>query len=582
MLSIKSILYLPLERNILGESMHKFLLRLTLLAVISGLLPISVQASSLPQDDSVVVFKFMARNETFWASYKGNEKEFVRLANFIHSNREMIMSKTIPVFVNGYCSSFPDLETNKRMSRTRSNHVKSFVILHHGLTESHFKTTNYTTPYRNGQTDVVTLTFRIKASDFPSVVIPADDEDVFLGESIKKETIKDSSLLVELEEVIELPATDNGNKESKFVSPPSDVPMIKIGKDDGTVLSPDVNANMIPDADRVKPKSADGGLIAPIIVIDASGTGHVKVKKQKQARIKTSREPKSDKIKPIKAEKVGATIAKVEKIKPIQESEVASPIVLGGGEVHPEKPIKIKEDKVTQANHSITSRPLEYEITSEEITKKLKESNKDIVKDDSRVTLKPLKVKKDKPLKVIPSAVDKTPKPSIAVKTDHLVDVELKTNLLYWVATSPNLEAEILFKQKWSLNLEYQFAHTDFDKGSKHFRLSNFSPEVRFYPIAGRLFVGAYYNTGEYNFKFSDYGYQGAYNGGGVTLGYKLPVTKAIGFEFSLSGGYSWSDFDQYTFEDGCNRFVRGNGKNYFGPTKAKVSLIWRIGGAKK
>lgn len=532
-----------------------------------GLLPISAQALSSPQDDSVVVFRFMARNETFWASYKGNEKEFVRLANFIQSNRQMIMNKSIPVFVNGYCSSFPDLETNKKMSRTRSNHVKSFVILHHGLTESHFKTTNYTTPYKNGQTDIVTLTFRIKVADLPNVVIPTELEEDVLEEPIKKDTLPEDVV-----KAIESVISDRGNEESKFVSPPSEIPSIKTGKAESKVIAPDDPANMIPDANRVKPKSADGGLLAPAIEIDASGTGNIKVKKQES--VKPVKEPKKEKVKGDKTKKTKAKAEKPKnvKIKPVKEPKavkVASVIVAGGGEVKSEKPIKIKEEKVTKDNHSLTSKPLEYEITSEEITKKLKESNKSVVKEQTKVKEKSLKV-------------EKAPKPGIAVKTENIVDVELKTNLLYWVLTAPNLEAEILFKQKWSLNLEYQFAHTDFDKGAKHFRLSSFSPEVRFYPIPGRLFVGAYYNTGEYNFKFSDYGYQGAYNGGGVTLGYKLPVTKAIGFEFLLSGGYAWSDFDQYTFDDGCNRFVRGNGKNYFGPTKAKVSLIWRIGGAKK
>lgn len=616
--------------------MHKILLKIACFIGIimgSGIIPSFAQGAK-ESGDSVIVFRFMARNETFWATYRGNDKEFGRLAQFIQGNRQLIMTKRMPIFVNGYCASFESEDANRKMSRKRSNHVKSYVITHHGLTEDHFKTKNYTIPLE-GQTDIVTLTFTVRAADIGKLAKPTATA-INVDPNVAKAASMDALELYSTDDKVTVENYDFNKPKRSMVMPPNAIPAQKEMTASQKTWK---ELEMVPD-NNIKPKSIKSGLAAPVFV-EQEGNKSVKVKKSpakevkpaKQEKTKTEKatEPKPEKVKKEKPAKVKSEKApkpvKTPKVKPVKEPKIKAE---KKAKVKAEKPIKATkvEPKTTNVvpvpvpvvtDKPIVNQPLEYEITSDEITKKLKEKSKDTapvktekVKKEKTTTVKaekapkPVKtpkVKEAKPTVIVTKKpkekpvetaaqpkVIKTKKATsgkdniakMAVKPNSNFEFELKTNLLYWLGTVANLEGEVLYKQKLSLNLDYQFAHTDINRGDKRLRISAFSPEVRYYFIPGRLFLGAYYNTGEFNFKFSQYGYQGAYNGGGLSIGYKLPISKSLGFEFSVAGGYAWADFDKYTFDDGCNRFNMSDGKNYFGPTKAKVSLIWRIGGAKK
>ena len=69
--------------------------------------------------------------------------------------------------------------------------------------------------------------------------------------------------------------------------------------------------------------------------------------------------------------------------------------------------------------------------------------------------------------------------------------------------------------------------------------------------------------------------------GGGVEYGYSVPVGKALRFDFTLGVGYLTGIYKTYELQDKCYVWQQTRKRNYIGPTKAEISLVWVIGGKK-
>ncbi|MBP1630483.1 MAG: hypothetical protein H6Q15_1376 [Bacteroidetes bacterium] len=158
----------------------------------------------------------------------------------------------------------------------------------------------------------------------------------------------------------------------------------------------------------------------------------------------------------------------------------------------------------------------------------------------------------------------------------------LKTNLLYYLALAPNIEIEIPIK-RFSINAEYQFPW--YVNNKKHFayQILSGSIETRYWlkkqeRILSGYFIGAYIGRGIFDLQFSEEGTQGdILFSTGVSGGYSKPISKNFNIEFSLSLGYFKSNnINYYAYED---LLIKKSSSllTYFGPTKAKVSLVWII-----
>ncbi len=86
--------------------------------------------------DSSYIFNFVQGRNMFYVPYKGNKQALTRLLGIIDRYREDILSGKIIVSVDGYC-------TDLRLAKTRSNRVKTEMILKGGLMEQCFSTTNH-------------------------------------------------------------------------------------------------------------------------------------------------------------------------------------------------------------------------------------------------------------------------------------------------------------------------------------------------------------------------------------------------------------------------------------------------------
>lgn len=114
----------------------KLLMTLVLWAVVY---PLVAQT----QGDTIYHFRFEPGNDGLYTAYRNNGTELTRLLSCVVQNKEAILAGSIPILVDGYCSSL-DEAAARAIARIRSNRVKSELITRQGLTEACFTTRNHT------------------------------------------------------------------------------------------------------------------------------------------------------------------------------------------------------------------------------------------------------------------------------------------------------------------------------------------------------------------------------------------------------------------------------------------------------
>ena len=164
-------------------------------------------------------------------------------------------------------------------------------------------------------------------------------------------------------------------------------------------------------------------------------------------------------------------------------------------------------------------------------------------------------------------------------------EVALKTNLLGLATTSLNAGLEIGTGRKSTFQLFGALNPWKFS-GDKKLRYWNVTPEYRWYTCQkfGGHFFGIHALGGEYNVKNVDlpFGilpktekgrhYEGWYVGGGLTYGYQWLLSEHLNLEGSIGLGYIYSPYKLY---GRCDKCLNEDHRNYVGPTKAALSLIY-------
>ncbi len=162
----------------------------------------------------------------------------------------------------------------------------------------------------------------------------------------------------------------------------------------------------------------------------------------------------------------------------------------------------------------------------------------------------------------------------------------LKTNLLGWATTSPNIGAEVAVGRKSTVQVFGLINPWNFGD-DKHVHIWSVEPEYRYWlcqSFNGHFF-GVHLLGGEYNVKnvdmpfglLPDQGkegrhYEGWYIGAGVTYGYQWMLSQHWNIEASIGIGYAYSPYKLY---GNCDRVLRDETRHYFGPTKVAVSLMY-------
>lgn len=183
--------------------------------------------------------------------------------------------------------------------------------------------------------------------------------------------------------------------------------------------------------------------------------------------------------------------------------------------------------------------------------------------------------------------------------TTQAQEIAIKTNLLGWATTSPNIGAEFGLGRKSTVQIFGAINPWAF--GDTKFRFWNVEPEVRYWfceKFTGH-FLGIHLLGGEYNLWNVKVPFttlpdltgnnkgrhaEGWYMGGGITYGYQWMLSKNWNLEASLGLGYAYSPYKYY---GRCDRLLDSDGNplpegkkesdktSYFGPTKVAVSLMY-------
>ena len=167
-------------------------------------------------------------------------------------------------------------------------------------------------------------------------------------------------------------------------------------------------------------------------------------------------------------------------------------------------------------------------------------------------------------------------------------NVSVKTNVLYDALLTPTLGAEVGISRKSSLDLMVAFAPFNYggDKTYKHILVQ---PEYRWWfceAFAGS-FIGIHghwgaFNEGGYKLPFNlvqsleNSRYQGQLAGAGVSYGYQWLLGKHWGLELEIGVGYAYIWYKSYECGN-CGNEKGNHHKNYFGPTKAALNIIYQF-----
>lgn len=157
----------------------------------------------------------------------------------------------------------------------------------------------------------------------------------------------------------------------------------------------------------------------------------------------------------------------------------------------------------------------------------------------------------------------------------------VKTNLLYDATTTLNLGFEFGTGTKSTLEISGNYNPWKFGKARwKHVLVQ---PEYRYWfcekfngSFLGVHALYAHYNVGglSFNDNIRNNRYQGDLYGGGISYGYQWILSDRWNLEVTIGIGYARLAYDKYPCAD-CGSKIKSDHRNYFGPTKAGISIVY-------
>lgn len=168
----------------------------------------------------------------------------------------------------------------------------------------------------------------------------------------------------------------------------------------------------------------------------------------------------------------------------------------------------------------------------------------------------------------------------------------VKSNLLYDATATLNLGIEFGLSEKWTMDVSGNFNPFRFPGGHrwKHWMVQ---PELRYWTcdrFAGNFFafhaLGGMYDVGNidflkfkvlgYNFKnMKDKRYEGWFAGVGAGWGHDWVLSRHLNLEVEAALGYMFTRQDKYKPYNAHTPYVKDHNRNFFGPTKLALSLVY-------
>ena len=180
----------------------------------------------------------------------------------------------------------------------------------------------------------------------------------------------------------------------------------------------------------------------------------------------------------------------------------------------------------------------------------------------------------------------------LCILSVHAQQIGFKSNALYWTTTTPNIGMEMEVGKKQTAQI-FLGLNPWKQSGGDQSRLRHWlvMPEYRYWFnrsfegwFLGAHALGGQYNVGGVKFPFGllkglrNHRYEGWYAGGGITAGKQWNLSKHWNLEASLGLGYIHTAYDKFNCGT-CGEKLKSAHKNYVGPTKVALSLIYLIPG---
>lgn len=163
----------------------------------------------------------------------------------------------------------------------------------------------------------------------------------------------------------------------------------------------------------------------------------------------------------------------------------------------------------------------------------------------------------------------------------------LKTNLLFDAVAIPNVGVELSLGRRWSIAGEWMYAWWKSDRRHRYWQGYGGYLGVRKYfgktadghPFTGHH-IGAYGSTMTYDVEWGGRGYQASRFGfgGGVEYGYSTALARRLNLDFAIGLGFHGEEYKVYDPIDSHYVWHSTHKRNWWGPTKACISLVWLIG----
>lgn len=123
--------------------------------------------------------------------------------------------------------------------------------------------------------------------------------------------------------------------------------------------------------------------------------------------------------------------------------------------------------------------------------------------------------------------------------------VYIKTNALAWACAVTNAEVELTLAPHWSVNMPVQYSAWNYGTSRRKFRTLSFYPGARYWlkPDNDGVFFGAHFGVAQYNVatkvreRIQDHNGHHPALGGGVSVGYRLPLKKNDHWNFEINAG---------------------------------------------
>lgn len=199
--------------------------------------------------------------------------------------------------------------------------------------------------------------------------------------------------------------------------------------------------------------------------------------------------------------------------------------------------------------------------------------------------------KEEEPTSVLGPGPLPPPKVEKPVHKKPWLVVGVRSNMLMDAALFPNIGVEMYVSKNISVGANWMYSWWKSDKKSLYWRTYGGDIHADYWFGENPRdnweghHVGVYGQMLTYDFEWKGKGYQGprwSY-GGGISYGYAVSLSKYFSLDFGLGIGYFGGKYYEYIPGDKKTErdkyyITDTQTLRWFGPTKAEVSLIWKLG----